>query len=74
MGSDLLCLVRDGAVSVSEAQAITGLGRTFLYGAMQRGELPYVKIGSARRIPRRALEQWLADHLMVGNERVAEDA
>ena len=65
-------LVKDGAMSVEEAMSFTGMGRSFLYEAMARGELPYVKIGAARRIPRRALEEWLARHLVTGRQTVAE--
>lgn len=65
-------LVDDGAVSIGDAQTITGLGRTTLYAAMARGELPFIKIGAARRIPRRALTEWMAKHLMVGDERVTD--
>ncbi len=45
----------DGLCSVGEACKFLAVGRSTLYGAMDRGELPYVKIGKARRIPRRAL-------------------
>lgn len=71
--NEALALVRDGAVTVAEACRITGYSRGFIYAAMQRGDLPYVKIGGGRRIPRRALELWLAKHLMVGNRRVLDD-
>lgn len=62
-------LVKDGAMSVEEAMSFTGMGRSFLYEAMARGELPYVKIGAARRIPRRALEEWLARHVVISGQR-----
>ena len=34
---------------------MVGLGRAKLYKMMEQGELAYVKIGRARRIPRGAL-------------------
>ena len=46
-------LVKDGAMTIEEAIRFAGVGRSFLYEAMARGELAYVKIGAARRIPRR---------------------
>jgi excisionase family DNA binding protein len=48
-------LVADGLVTVREAAQWLGLGRAKLYQMMERGELAYVKIGRARRIPRGAL-------------------
>ena len=47
----------------------SGLGRSFLYEQMKAGRLPFVKIGAARRIPRRALQRFLAEHLVAGGRR-----
>lgn len=69
---DAIELVKDGTMSVQEATRFTGLSRSFLYEAMARGELAYVKIGNARRIPRQALELWLARHLVTGRRAEAE--
>src|SRR5690606_24404940 len=60
-------LVREGCMTIQEAALFSGVGRSFLYEAMKRGELPYVKIGSARRIPKRALEEWLAKNVALSN-------
>lgn len=60
-------LVREGCMTIQEAVLFSGVGRSFLYEAMKRGELPYVKIGSARRIPKRALEEWLAKNVALSN-------
>lgn len=48
-------LVSDGLVTVPEAAAFLSLSRSTLYALMERGDLPYVRIGAARRIPRKAL-------------------
>ncbi len=64
-----LHLVSDGMLTVMEAAEFVGLGRTSLYALMERGELPYVKFGSARRIPRRALVALAARHLVGGDFR-----
>ncbi len=48
-------LVRDGLMTIAEAAAFLRVGRSTLYALMERGALVYVKIGTARRIPRRAL-------------------
>lgn len=74
MEKEAMAMVRDGVVTIPEAMRITGFGRTFLYGAMASGELPYVKIGAGRRIPRRALELWLAKGLIVAGDRVVGSA
>jgi excisionase family DNA binding protein len=57
-------LVGEGAVDVPAACEFTGLGRTFLYGLMGRGELRYVKAGKRRLIPRAELVRILAEGLV----------
>ena len=61
-------LVVDGLVAIGEAEKFLGLGRSTLYALMGKGELPYVKIGRARRIPRKALVE-LATRNLVGCRR-----
>ncbi len=56
-------LVDDGLVKVSEAVAFLRLSRSTVYALMDAGELAYVRIGRARRIPRRALLHLAAVHL-----------
>jgi excisionase family DNA binding protein len=56
-------LLADGLVSTAEAARSLSVSRSFLYVAMGRGELPYVKLGRARRIPRRALIEFVAARL-----------
>lgn len=53
-------MLTDGVVGVDGAQEFTNLGRTALYGLMDRGELPYTKVGARRLIPKRALVELLA--------------
>lgn len=48
-------LLGDGLMDVQEAAAFLRLGRSTVYQLMDSGKLGYVKIGRARRIPRRAL-------------------
>ena len=62
-------LVKDGAMTIEEAMGFSGLGRSFLYEQMKAGRLPFVKVGAARRIPRRALQQFLAEHLVAGGRQ-----
>jgi hypothetical protein len=58
-------LVADGSVSITDAVRFTGMSRAWLYGAMERGDLPYIKLGGARRIPRKALVKLLEDNLVA---------
>jgi hypothetical protein len=44
-------LVSDGLVTIREAQTFLRLGRSTLYALMERGELLYVLLGRARRMP-----------------------
>jgi excisionase family DNA binding protein len=50
----------DRLVTVDEAAHLLGLGRTSIYELMASGDLPFVKIGRARRIPSRAVTQLTA--------------
>ena len=56
-------LVGDGLLTVSEAIAFLRLSRSTLYSLMDAGDLAYVRIGRARRIPRRAVVDLAAAHL-----------
>lgn len=40
---------------------ILGVGRTKLYSMVRQGELPVVRIGRLVRIPRAALDSWIAE-------------
>lgn len=61
-------LIADGLMDVRAAEKFTGIGKSKLYSLMATGELPYCKIGSCRRIPRRALEEFLARSLVMRDE------
>lgn len=65
-------LLDDGAVTVSDAVAWSGMGRTRLYDAMASGDLPFVQKGRRRLIPRKALRQLLADSLVGGRRESLE--
>ena len=56
-------LLQDGLVGIQEACRFLAVSRSKLYELMDQRELPFVKIGSARRIPRRALVEFAAAHL-----------
>jgi excisionase family DNA binding protein len=52
-------LLAEGLMTVREAASLCRVSRAFLYAAMDRGELPYCKLGRARRIPRRGLLEFM---------------
>ena len=58
-----LTLVSRGLVSVRDAAAFLGVSRAFLYKEMQRGALPWARIGRVRRVPRAALVDYAAARL-----------
>ena len=64
--NDDAALVADGLLKVSEAAAFLQLARASLYVLMDQGELPFVKLGRSRRIPRRALVELAARGLRGG--------
>ncbi|HUF53303.1 MAG TPA: helix-turn-helix domain-containing protein [Dehalococcoidia bacterium] len=47
-------------LTVPEAAERLGVGRSFLYGIIQRGDLPSIKLGRARRVSLTALESFVA--------------
>lgn len=46
---------------VEEAAKLCGYSRAFLYNAINRGEIPVIRLGRSTRIPRAWLEKWIAD-------------
>jgi len=59
-------LVGEGLVTVAQACRFLAVSRSFLYGAMERGEIAYCRLGRARRIPVRALMEYAAKRLQGG--------
>lgn len=65
-------LVSDGLCTVKEAVEFWGVKKSLVYSLMERGEIPYVRIGRRRLIPRRFLIQFAAENLVARNtERIA---
>ena len=50
------------AVSPDEAARLAGIGRTTLYAALAKGDLPSIKIGTRRLVQVEAIREWLARH------------
>lgn len=59
-------LVRDGLDRIREACDFLRISPALIYRLMDSGDLPYVKIGRARRIPRKALVEFAARGLVGG--------
>ena len=56
------------ALSISEAYALAGVQRDFLYREINAGRLKTAKIKGRRLVRRKALEQWLADQETATDE------
>ena len=69
---DELELLGDGAMQIDDAVAWSGIGRSRLYAAMASGELPFVRYGGRRLIPKRGLQEYLARY--VEGAKSAEDS
>ncbi|MFI1799370.1 helix-turn-helix domain-containing protein [Streptomyces sp. NPDC020379] len=54
-------------LTVAEAARRIGIGRTKLYEYVTSGEIASVKIGSLRRIPAEAVNEFLARRLSAGD-------
>jgi excisionase family DNA binding protein len=48
----------EGLCSVREACEFLSIGKSSLYNLMKKGQLPFVFVGSNRRIPRKALVEF----------------
>lgn len=59
-------LMQDGAKTVSQAVAFTGIGRTEMYRLMSEGEVKYAQHGKRRLIPVVELRRILAEKLVGG--------
>lgn len=50
----------EGALNATDAAAFLGVSRRHVFDLMQRGALPWGRVGGRRVIPRRALVDYLA--------------
>jgi excisionase family DNA binding protein len=62
-------LVEDGLETISGVVRFTKLSRSAVYELMGTGRLAYVKLGRARRVPRRSLVELVAAALQVDADR-----
>jgi excisionase family DNA binding protein len=54
-------------LTVAEAATALGLCRSAVYELLLTGAIPSVKIGRARRIPLKGLEDFVTSHLITPN-------
>jgi excisionase family DNA binding protein len=62
-------LLQDGLEDIKEAVRFLSLSRSKVYQLMDSGQLTYVQFGRARRIPRRALLDLAASHLVPAQSK-----
>lgn len=54
-----------------EAARLLGYGRSTVFAMLQSGELPAVRYGRTVRVPRRAIERWIAEQVADSEPRDA---
>ena len=52
---------------------LLGLGRSKVFAMLAVGELPVIRIGRSVRVPRAALEDWIAEHTQHASGRSGGD-
>lgn len=52
---------------VEEAAHLLGLGRSKVYAMIAQAEIPFVQLGTVRRIPRAALLRWIEEHTVYSD-------
>jgi excisionase family DNA binding protein len=62
-------LVTDGLLTVGEACRLLAVSRSFLYARMDAGDIPFCRLGRARRIPRAAVIAYAAARLNADGAR-----
>jgi excisionase family DNA binding protein len=50
-------------LTVPQVSVLLGLGRSKVYDLIEHEGLPTIKLGTARRIPKQALEAWLKQRI-----------
>jgi len=58
-------------LKVEEAAEILGLSRSALYNAINRGEVPTVRLGRSVRVPKVWLQNWISQRITAW-EKAAE--
>ncbi len=64
-----MTVVDEGLMTVNDAAAFLAVTRATVYAMMRAGTVPYVYIGSVRRIPRAAIKSLVLTGLINGPTR-----
>ena len=56
-------------LKAGEVSKLLGLGRSKVFAMLAVGELPVIRIGRSVRVPRAALEGWIAEHTQHASGR-----
>jgi excisionase family DNA binding protein len=56
-------------LKAGDVAKLLGLGRSKVFAMLAVGELPVVRIGRSVRVPRAALEDWIAEHTQHASGR-----
>ena len=56
-------------LKAGDVAKLLGLGRSKVFAMLALGELPVIRIGRSVRVPRAALEDWIAEHTQNASGR-----
>ena len=59
-------------LKAGDVAKLLGLGRSKVFAMLAVGELPVIRIGRSVRVPRAALEDWIAEHTQHASGRSAD--
>jgi len=59
-------VMEKGSVKIPDAVRMIGCGKTVVYDMLKRGDLPFVKVRSDRKIPVAAIEKYIKANLVQG--------
>ncbi|TMB70193.1 MAG: helix-turn-helix domain-containing protein [Chloroflexi bacterium] len=59
-------------LKAGDVAKLLGLGRSKVFAMLAAGELPVIRIGRSVRVPRAALEGWIAEHTVHASVRSAD--
>ena len=59
-------------LTIPEVAARLGMGRSFVYQLVLKGEIPSIKLGRARRVPTGAVEQFIKDRMKATDSQEDE--